>query len=102
MPPFALPLTAIDWLIAWSRLPDGVLMNGAKGHATSTATRVDAMKFDLKLLAGVLIFATLIGVLAGFVRPERATLGAAVVLMCAGLHVFLLLLNGVLCFAQVP
>jgi hypothetical protein len=94
-----LPLTALDWGIAWGRLPARVVMKtGADGQPRGWASRGDAMMFDLKLLAGVLLFTTLIALLVLFQHPGRGSLGAWVVLICGGL-VFLLV-NGILWTSQ--
>ena len=97
----ALPLTALDWLLAWHRLPARVAMKtGPNGQPLAWADRADAMAFDLKLLAGVALFATALGVVIALAQPDRAKTAAwtmgAVIAFVAGL------LNVVLWTIQVP
>ena len=95
------PLTALDWWIAWGRLPERVVMKtGPSGHPTSWATRDQAMTFDLVLLAGILAFTTVLTLIVAFAQPEKAT---RVSIGTAACNAFVfLVLNGVLWFVQVP
>jgi hypothetical protein len=94
------PLTAADFWLAWGSLPDKVPMKkGAAGQVLAWTTRAEALTFDLKLLAGVLLFVTLIGWLIGLSAPEKGTL-AALVLALAGWGM-VILLNWVLWSIQV-
>jgi hypothetical protein len=86
----ALPLTALDWAVAWSRLPERVPMHfGPDGRATSWATRGEAMRFDLVLLGGVLLFATVVGFLVAFTRPGTGGPRGAMAVLVVGGFVFL-------------
>lgn len=97
----ALPLTALDWAIAWSRVPERVAMKfGPNGQPTSWAPRAGAMKVDLGLLFGVLLFATVIGALGIFQRPWKSkTMTIAVT--CVSGFVFLVV-NWILWAYHVP
>jgi hypothetical protein len=96
----AIPLTALDWWLAWDRLPARVAMKyAANGRAVAWASREDAMTFDLVLLAVVLGVATLAGVAGLAVQPERGRRISTGILVCATL-VFLVV-NGVLWLYQV-
>jgi len=65
------PLTALDWWIAWSRLPERVVMKtGPSGQPTSWAAREQAMTFDLGLLAGVLAFTTVLTMVVAFAQQS--------------------------------
>lgn len=75
-----LPLTALDWWIASGRLPEHVVMKfGPNGQPASWASRYAAMKFDLGLLCGVLLFATVAGALGIYQRPWKSQAIATVV-----------------------
>jgi hypothetical protein len=96
-----IPLTALSWVIAWHRLPERVAMKlDAGGRPIGWAPRHAAMTFDLKVLAGVLTFATVIAFLIAFVQPGKARLAPNVVIFCAAFVG--LLLNGILWVYQVP
>lgn len=96
----ALPLTALDWWMAWSRLPERVVMKfGHNGQPTSWASRGDAMRFDLVFLACSLAFMTVIGFVVSSARPDRASRVAWGIMLCGG-FVFLVL-NGILWMYQV-
>lgn len=96
----ALPLTALDWWTAWGRVPERVVMKfGPDGQPRSWASRGDAMTFDLVVLACVLAFITVIGLLVSFAQPGRASRSAVVVMLCGGFA--FLLLNGILWLYQV-
>jgi hypothetical protein len=96
----ALPLTALDWLVAWGRLPARVVMKtNASGQPIHWATREDALRFDLSLVGGVLVFLTIVSALVVALQPEKArqaTWGAVVV----ALFLFLIV-NGILWGSQV-
>lgn len=96
-----LPLTAFDWWLAWSRLPERVTMKvGPGGQPTSWATRERAMGFDVGLLAFVLVLTTAVAFAAVFSKPEKAR---AVSVGTAACNMFVCaVLNGVLWFVQVP
>lgn len=95
------PLTALDWWVAWGRLPERVVMKyGPNGQPTSWTSREAAMKFDLVFLSCVMGLLTLIAVSVAFLQPERAGRVAWAVIGC-GAFVFFLL-NGVLWAYQVP
>jgi len=97
----ALPLTALDWAIAWRKLPEHVVMKtGANGQPLAWASRAAAMRVDLTVMTVVLLFGTAVGFLVAFQKPWKATQGAGAVLFL-GVLVFLVM-NGVLWFAQVP
>ncbi len=95
------PLTAVDWWIAWGRLPERVVMKlGPNGQPTSWATREQAITFDLVFLACILGFTTVLAFVVAFAQPEKA---ARVSVGTAACNAFIfLLLNGVLWFVQVP
>ena len=79
------PLTALDWWVAWSRLPARVVMKfGPNGQPIHWATPEDAMKFDLILLAGIAVFLTAIGALTLFARPEKERQLSTALLGCGG------------------
>ncbi|HEY2510930.1 MAG TPA: hypothetical protein VGI39_08745 [Polyangiaceae bacterium] len=95
-----LPLTALDWWVAWSRLPARVVMKfGPNGQPIHWAAPEEAMKFDLFLLGGILVFLTVIGALALFARPEKERQLSTALLACAGFVA--LILNGILWAYQV-
>jgi hypothetical protein len=96
-----LPLTALDWWIAWGKLPARVPMKlGPHGQVTSWATREQAMSFDLWLLAGVLALVTVILFTSALAAPERA--GKMLALGAVAPAIVFVLLNGVLWVYQVP
>jgi hypothetical protein len=95
-----LPLTALDWWIAWGHLPERVVMRyGQRGQPVAWATREQAMSFDLELLAGILAVATVVTLFAAFFQPERATRVSVGTAVCSGF--IFLVVNGVLWFVQV-
>jgi hypothetical protein len=66
------PLTALDWWIAWSRLPEHVVVKyGAHGQPTGYRTREDAMMFDVGMLGGVMLLCTVILLIAAFSGSEK-------------------------------
>jgi hypothetical protein len=95
------PLASLEWWIAWSRLPERVVMKqGPNGRPTSWATREQAMTFDLVLLAGILAFSTVLTLVVAFAQPQKAT---RVSIGTAACNTFVfLVLSGVLWFVQVP
>jgi hypothetical protein len=94
------PLTALDWCIAWRWVPERAVMKvGSDGQPRAWALRWDAMMFDIKLLSGCLLFITAIGFLIAFQKPWKASWGAWIVLLSGGF--IFLLLNGVLWLTQV-
>jgi hypothetical protein len=96
----ALPLTALDWAIAWHRVPLRVGMKfGSDGRPTSWSPREGALKFDLVFLTGMLVFATLVAFFIAFAQPGKGRYAPWVVMFVGGLA--FVLLNGVLWLYQV-
>lgn len=95
------PLMALEWWIAWSRLPERVVMKqGANGQPTGWATREQAMRFDLEMLAAVLAVTTVITLVVAFAQPEKVTRVSIGTAVC---NVFMfLLMSGVLWLLQMP
>jgi hypothetical protein len=97
----ALPLTALDWWLAWDRLPQRVVMKtGAHGEPLHWATREDALRFDLLLIGGVLAFLTLTSALALASQPEKGRQVATGGLLVAAF--LFVVVNGILWGRQVP
>lgn len=85
-----LPLTVLDWWIAWGRIPERVPMKyGATGLPTSWAPRYAAMKLELGLLCGALLFSHVIGMLGIYQRPWSSA-AVTVAVTCASGFVFFL------------
>jgi hypothetical protein len=97
----AVPLTALDWAIAWHKLPERVVMKtGTSGAPIAWASPAAAMKLNLTALAGVLGVMTVVGVLVALGAPWKASQIGNVVLFM-GVFMFVLM-NGVLWFMHVP
>ncbi len=97
----AVPLTALDWAIAWRKLPEQVVMKyGSSGRPLSWAPRAAAMRFELSLMAGVIGFGTVLAFLVALTAPWKGPQVAGVVLV---IGVFMLvLMSYVLWFHHVP
>ena len=95
----AIPLTALDWWLAWDRLPARVVMHVAENGRTSTALREDALMFDLRALLYLLCAHACVTLFVNAVDPARTKAASAVV----GLAVLVLFaaLNWVLWTMQV-
>lgn len=97
----ALPVTALDWGLAWGRLPERVVTRtGLRGEAIGWASRGDAMALQLEVIIGVLVLGTLICGLTAAARPDRAR-AAGGVLIALGVLVTVAM-NGVLWGMHVP
>lgn len=95
-----LPLTALDWWIAWRRVPERVVMKfGSNGQPVSWATREQALEFDLLLVGGVLAFSTVVVFLAGMAQPEKA--GKAYAGLAVTNTLIFLVTNAILWIVQV-
>jgi hypothetical protein len=90
-----LPLTALDWWVAWDRIPSRVVMKtNSNGQPIHWATREEALRFDLLLIAGVLVFLTVIGGLVTALEPaKRRPVSVGLLLVAAFIA---LVVNGVL------
>jgi hypothetical protein len=93
----AVPLTALDWWFAWDRLPARVVMKtGLDGRPRAWADRGDAMMLELKILAGILLFCSVMGYVVAGAGSKAVT-----VTVIAGWGAFFLL-NWVLWSKMVP
>lgn len=96
-----LPLTAVDWWIAWGNLPERVVMKSdAIGRPIHWASRGDAMKFDLMLLGGVLLFLTLLSAIGLMSDGDTKRHQYFTAILAYAMFVFLVV-NGILWFVQV-
>ncbi len=96
-----LPLNLLSWLLAWSRLPERVVMKtDASGKAIAWAARDAALGFSVKVQVGVLVFSTLVVFFAASRNSEKAR-QALYGLVFAASFVFVLM-TWILWHYQVP
>jgi hypothetical protein len=101
LPWVSLPLTALDWAIAWTRLPERVVTKfGPGGRPVRWAPRDQALTSDLLLVGGVLAFTTALVLVAWTMQPGKA--GKAYLGMIVTNAIVFLATNGVLWLVHAP
>jgi hypothetical protein len=99
-PWLGIPLTALDFRIAWDRLPEKVPMKtGGHGQVLAWTTREGALSFDLKFLAMILLIVTFIGWILGMASSDKGIVGVVIAALTG--WGIVLLLNWVLWSIQV-
>jgi uncharacterized membrane protein len=84
----ALPLTALNYRLCWSRLPARIAMHyDASGRPDSWASPDGARTFSLGFLAAVLVVVTAVGYLVAYQRPDRAKPALVLLYLVVGLLV---------------
>jgi len=93
----ALPTTALNYWLFWSRLPAKIAMHyDASGRPNSWASPEEARTFVLGFLTVMLVILTAIGYLVAYARPDRAR--SAVILLYIVVGLLWMLLNGFVWF----
>lgn len=93
----AIPATALNYWLVWSRLPAQIVMHtDVNGHPNSWASPDQARTFTLVFLAFVLAVVTAVGYLVAYSRPDRAR--PALVLLYIVVCLTWALLNGFVWF----
>ena len=81
----ALPVLALNYFLAWNRLPERVPMKfGPNGAPTAWAARGDSLTVPFGVLGFTLVLATVIGVAIGYQAPERMGVGSVVLGILVG------------------